>query len=219
MRKALVLTMLVVALGLALPAMAGDVVDMPTGNMVPPGSWEFNYIFWDLDTPPGPAPDHINIFEGFFGVTDWLELDAIVADVENDDTYVKFNAYGRVIPETPKHPGLIFGVTNFTGNDWPGNDNPSPFILSSFNLHVPAGPPDWSDPLVRAHLAYGWEFHEEKLFGGLQFLFQPWLGGAIFSYQGDPSYVIVVRPKKLYELRAGWKDEQPFYSLGLFGEW
>lgn len=217
MPKALGL-LLIAALGMAVPALAGDVVDMPTGNMVSPDHWEFNYIFWDLDLPPG-APQNMNIFEGFAGITDWLELDAIGADVEGDDFYTKFNAYVKVLPEKPDRPSLILGVTNFTGNDWPGNDDPSPFILGAYNIHVPEGPPSFNDPVVRLHAAYGTGAHADRFFGGFQFLFKPWLGAAIFNYQGNPSYVVVVKPGKKYELRAGWKDSDPFYSVGFFGTW
>lgn len=218
MAKALGL-LLIVALGLlVVPAFAGDIVDMPTGNMVAPGNWEFNYIFWDLDLPPG-APENVQIFEGFVGVTDFLELDAIGADVESDQFYVKYNAYFKVIPEKPDRPSLIAGVTNFTGNNWLGNDDPSPFVLSAYNIHVPEGPPSFNDPLVRVHVAYGTQEHGDRFFGGFQFLFKPWLGAAVFNYQNSPSYVVVVKPRKWYELRAGWKDGDPFYSLGLFGRW
>lgn len=217
MRSSLVV--LIVAVGLALPAFAGDIVDMPTGNMVPPKNFEVNYIYWDIDTPPGPAPNHIHIFEAFVGITDWLELDAIVADAQNDDTYVKFNVYGRVLEEKPGQPGVIVGATNITESDWIGNDNISPFILAAYNLMAPAGPPTWSDPLLRAHLAYGWEAHGDKLFGGLQALFTPEIGVGVFNYQDQPAYVGVYRPAKTWELRAGWKNGDPFYSVGGFFNW
>jgi len=218
LKKSVVLA-LVVAVGLAIPAFAGDIVDMPTGNMVAPKHVELNYIYWDLETPPGPAPDCVNIFEGFVGVTDWAELDVIVSDVENDDTYVKFNAYCRLLPEGPKKPSLIVGATNLFGSDWPDNSNISPFVLSAYNLLTPAGPPKWNDPLVRAHLAYGWEAHGERFFGGVQFLVTPQLGGAIFNYQAQPAYIAVYRPYKTWELRAGYKNGDPFYSLGAFLGW
>jgi len=219
MSKLMVALALIVAVGLAVPAFAGDIVDMPTGNMVAPKHAEINYIFWDLDTPPG-APDFINIYEGFVGVTDWLELDAIVADVDKDQTYCKFNAYASLIKEAgPRKPSLIVGATNLTSSAWPGNSNFSPFILSACNLLVPAGPPKLTDPLVRAHLAYGWEAHQERFFGGIQVLVSPQLGGAVFSYQNAPAYVLVYRPCKRWELRGGWKDAQPFGSLGAFLDW
>ncbi len=219
MVKTWVVLALIVVMGFAIPAFAGDIVDMPTGNMVAPNHAEINYIYWDLDTPPGPAPDCLNIFEGFVGVTDWAELDVIVADVENDDTYTKVNGYARLINEGPKQPSLIVGATNILGSEWPGNSNFSPFVLSAYNLLTPAGPPKWNDPLVRAHLAYGWEAHGEKFFGGIQFLVTPQLGGAVFNYQDQPSYVAVYRPVKQWELRAGYKEGTPFYSLGAFLDW
>ncbi|MBU0611599.1 MAG: hypothetical protein KKI08_27220 [Armatimonadetes bacterium] len=219
MLKTWVVLALIAVMVLAAPAIAGDIVDMPTGNMVAPNHAEINYIFWDLDTPPGPAPDYIHIFEGFVGVTDWAELDVIVADVENDDTYVKFNGYVRVLPEGPNKPSLIVGATNLFASDWPGNDEFSPFVLSSYNLMTPAGPPKLSDPLVRLHLAYGWEANGDQFFGGVQFLVTPKLGGAVFNYQDQPAYVAVYRPTKTWELRAGFKEGDPFYSAGAFLDW
>jgi len=219
MQKAKSVIGLFLALGLMGLAWAGDIVDMPTGNLVAPHNFEVNYIYWDVDFGPKPAPQYIHIFEGFVGVTDWLELDAIVADVHNDDTYVKLNAYVRVLPESPSQPSLIVGATNLTASDWPGNDNISPFVLTAYNLNTPKAAPSLQDPLVRLQLGYGWEAHEEKFFGGLQFMCTPQFGGAIFNYQGAPAYIAVYRPVKEWELRIGFKDSDPFYSLGYFGKW
>jgi hypothetical protein len=220
MSKLIAVVALIVAVGLAVPAFAGDVVDMPTGNMVAKDNLELNYIYWDLEAPVPAAPDYIHIGEAFLGITDWLELDAIVADVEGVDTFIKFNAYARIINEGgPLKPSVILGATNFTGSNWPGNDDASPFILSACNLLVPSGPPKFTDPLVRAHLAWGTEAHGDRVFGGLQFLVTPQLGGAVFVYQNDMSYVGVYRPFKQWEFRAGFKDTDPFYSVGGFFGW
>jgi len=236
MPKILGLAVLVLALGLALPALAGDIVDMPTGNMVAPDHAEFNYIYWDVDFSPrngdpnpervstqaiGGPPEFIHIFEAFVGVTDWLELDAIVANVDHDKTYVRANAYLRVIPEKPNTPSLIFGVTNVTGSPVPGglNDNPSPFVISAYNIHVPAGPPSLNDPLLRIHFAWGGGYHMNKPFGGLQMMVTPQLGFGLFSYQGQGAYMVAYRPIRQLELRAGYKNSDPFYSAGYFLDW
>lgn len=214
MKRALVLVALVVAVGAAVPAFAGDVVAMPTGNMQAPQAFEFNYIFWDLDNP-APYPQQANIFEAFYGLNRWLEVDALVVDVENDDTYVEGNVYAKLVEENAKHPSLIVGATNITGSKWLGDDRVSPFYLAAYNLNVPQGPPTLNDPLVRAHFAWGDNYHGDRFFGGLQLLFTPKIGGAIFNYIGQPSYVGIYRPKKWLELRAGFKSGTPFYSFGL----
>jgi hypothetical protein len=227
MRKLLCLVALVTAVGLAVPAFAGDIVAMPTGNMMPKGMFEFNYIYWDLEAPDayippypypeqmgGAPPDYAHIFEFFYGVTDRLEADVLVVDVDNDDTYVEGNLYYSLIKEQPGKPSLIVGATNITGSKWLGDNRISPFVLTAFNIACPEGKPSFNDPLVRAHVAWGANFHEDKLFGGLQFLFTPSLGAAAFNYQGDPSYLAAYRVSQALELRAGWKAGTPFYSFG-----
>jgi hypothetical protein len=221
MPKTLGLVVLVVALGLALPALAGDIVDMPTGNMVAPRHFEFNYIYWDVDFGPAPAPQFVSIYEAFVGVTDWLELDAIVSDVDNDKTYVWANAYMRLVPEKPNTPSLIVGLTNVSGADVPGglSDDPSPFILAAYNIHTPAGAPSLNDPLLRLHVALGGGYHMARPFGGLQMMVTPHLGFGIFSYQGQGAYMAALRPIPQLELRAGFKNNDPFYSAGWFMNW
>ena len=221
MLRLTVVLALVVAVGLAVPVFAGDIVDMPTGNMVAPNHAEFNYIFWDVDFGPSPAPQNIHIFEGFVGVTDWLELDGIVASVDNDKTYARANAYVRLLAERPDRPSLIVGATNLTGADVPGgaSDEPSPFFVSSYNIHVPAGPPSLKDPLIRMHFAWGTQYHGKTPFGGVQMLITPKLGLAAFNYQGEGAYMAAYQINKMACVRAGWKANDPFYSFGLNFNW
>ena len=221
MPKCLALAVLVLALGLALPAFAGDIVDMPTGNMVAPRHVELNYIYWDVEFGPSPAPQVIHIGEVFVGVTDWLEVDGIVADVDNDKTYARANVYARMLPETPKSPSLIVGCTNVTGADVPGGakNDPSPFVLTAYNIHTPEGRPSLLDPLVRVHFAVGTQYHGKSPFGGVQMLIGPNIGLAAFSYQGQGAYMAAYRVNKMAEVRAGFKNNDPFYSLGLFFDW
>ena len=228
MKNSLLLLALILAVGLAVPVMAGDIVAMPTGNMMPARTAELNYIYWKADTTAPAMPDgydgtksvylggasHANIYEAFVGVTDWLEVDVLRFDVPGSDALTEGNVYIRLLKETAEHPSLIVGTTNFTGSDWIGGDDVSPFILGAYNINVPQGPPTLNDPLVRAHLAWGDKFHG-GFFGGLQFLFAPRIGAAVFNYQGAPSYVGVYRAAKWLELRAGWKTGSPFYSAGV----
>ncbi|MHB8993733.1 MAG: hypothetical protein ACYC63_00615 [Armatimonadota bacterium] len=214
MKKLVLLVALIAAVGLAVPAFAGDIVAMPTGNMMGARTVELNYINWRNFSPAG---DDANIFEAFVGVTDYLELDVLHFDpTGGGDSVTEANAYLRLIKESPKHPSLIIGATNILGSDWVmGSDEVSPFILGAYNISCPAGRPSFNDPLVRMHLAWGDKFHGDRWFGGFQFLFTPRFGAAAFNYQGEPSYVGVYTVSKALELRAGWKSGTPFYSAGL----
>lgn len=214
MKKFVVLVALIAAVGLAIPAFAGDIIAMPTGNMMPARTVELNYINWQNITPMNADA---NIFEGFVGVTDWLELDVLHFDLTGGGSGVtEANAYLRLIKESADHPSLIVGATNITGSDWiMGNDEVSPFVVGAYNISCPAGRPTFNDPLVRMHLGWGDKFHGDQWFGGVQMLFTPRLGAAAFNYQGQPSYLGVYTVSKWLELRAGWKSGTPFYSAGL----
>ena len=209
-------------LALSVPALAGDVVAMPTGNLVPPGHGQFGWIYWDLDAPVAAAPNHANIFEGFAGVCKGVELDVLHVRLEGIDNYTEANLYVCPIPETPDRPGLIVGATNITASKWlPDSDRPtgdnrvSPFILAAYNVRVPKhGPPALDDPLIRLHAAYGWNFHDNYVFGGVQMLVHPRLGLAVFNYQHLPSYVVVYSVDQHLELRGGTKNGTAFYSAG-----
>lgn len=227
MKRFIVVVALIAAVGLAVPVFAGDIVAMPTGNMQAAGTAELNYIYWDAVTPGYTPPyltskelflggaSHANIYEAFVGVTDWLEIDGIHFDIPGGESYTEANVYLRLLKETAEHPSIILGATNITGADWvDGNDDVSPFVLGAYNIHVPEGCPSFNDPLVRLHMAWGDKFHD-GLFGGVQMLFTPRFGAAVFNYQGDPSYVGVYTVNKMLELRAGWKTGSPFYSAGL----
>jgi hypothetical protein len=221
MPKSFALVVLVLAVGLALPVFAGDAVDVPTGNMVAPRHVEINYIYWDVDFGPSPAPQQIHIGEVFVGITDWLEVDGIVAEVDNDKTYARANVYARLQSETPDRPSIILGCVNVTGADVPGgySSQPSPFLLGAYNLHLPEGPPSFSDPLVRAHFGWGVHYNTGWPFGGIQMMLTPKLGVAAFAYQGRGNYMVAYQANKLLSLRVGIKNSDPFYSAGLFFDW
>lgn len=226
MKRAVLALGLIVAVGLAVPVFAGDIVAMPTANMQPAHTAELNYIYWQADTVPPMTspygkslflggPNHANIEEVFVGVTDWLEVDGLHFDIPGGDNFTEANVYVRLIPETAKHPSLVVGATNITGSNWVGgSDDVSPFIVGAYNINVPAGCPTFNDPLVRLQMAWGDKFHD-GFFGGVQAMFTPRFGAAVFNYQGAPSYLGVYTVNKMLELRAGWKSGSPFYSAGL----
>jgi hypothetical protein len=219
MRKLLCLLVLG-ALVLALPVWAGDILATPTGNMVRANHYEFNYIYWQLNLPPG-APQAAHIFENFVGITDRFELDENIVHLQSVGDFYSTNAYYAAIPETPAHPSLILGANNLFGEDQASGDSRvSPFILSSYNILVPkGGPPSLTNPVVRLHLAYGWNDCGDYPFGGVQILIHPQFGLAAFNYQHLPAYMAAYQPTDKLALRAGWKNGTPFYSAGLFLSW
>lgn len=215
-------------------AWAGDIVAMPTGNMVPQGRYEVHYIYWDMDSlgpPGGLVREHLNVVEFFAGVTDRLEVDVLSLWPQGLSSVQEINLYYALCPETPLRPSLIVGVTNLTGEDWlpseqrpapqyaNGDDRPSPFVLGSFNIRVPQqGPPSWRDPLIRLHAAYGINFHQDEFFGGMQILVHPGLGAGIFNYQGQPVYLIACMPTPDIEIHFGWGQGDPLLHIGYHGD-
>ncbi len=211
-------------------AWAGDIVAMPTGNMVPKGQYEVHYIYWDTDsipTPGGQVLEHVNVLEFFAGVTDDLEIDILSIWPQGVDDIQEVNVYYRLLEETPLKPSLIVGATNVTGENWlPSKGRPgplgdsrvSPFVLGSYNIMVPkGGPPSLRSPLVRLHLGYGINFHEDDPFGGVQILVHPGLGAGIFNYQSEPVYLIACMPTPEIEVHFGWAQGEPLWHLGYHG--
>ena len=93
----------------------------------------------------------------------------------------------------------------------------SPFVLSAYNLNVPDGPPSLTDPLIRLHLGYGEEIHDDDVFGGVQFLVHPMLGGAVLNYQGQPGYMLTLIPmpgELPLEITAGTLQGDEFIRVG-----
>ncbi|NSW58244.1 MAG: hypothetical protein HPY44_19735 [Armatimonadetes bacterium] len=215
----------------AVPVLAGDIVSMPTGNVVAKGQWEANAIYWNR-----PMNTDTVIGELFYGVTDWLEVDLWYADVDSADSYFQANAYVTLVKETADHPSLIVGATNITGEDWiggqqfmadlglprsmgnPDYDDPSLFVLGAFNLAAPAVP-TWKAPLVRLHLGWGEKQHDSELFGGFQFKFTPKIGAAILNYRSMPAYMATYCVNDKIELTAGQFDGDTFFRGGIAWDW
>ena len=246
--------MVVIALALAAPLFAGDIVSMPTGNTVQPGKVELNAIWWNLPPTSGPA-DNVMVGELFVGIIDRVELDLLYADVKDDvvfgpgidviDNYFEANLYVTLLKEDATHPSLIVGATNVFGSDWigggvygaveeegvgsahagrvllggnPDYDEPSLFLLTSYNLAAPAQI-TWNTPLIRAHLGYGNKYHDSEFFGGVQFKINPAFGGAILNYKSNPAYMATFAPAPWLELTAGTIGGDTFYRAGGFLGW
>jgi hypothetical protein len=204
----------IVAVALATPVFAGDIVAMPTGNMVAPGDLELNAIYWNM--APGGATNDLEVGEAFVGIFNRVELDVLHARQRDADNYTEVNGYLRLIDETASHPSLIVGATNILEADWlQGSDKASFFAVSSFNLAAPEQITPQT-PLVRMHVGYGNEFHGDKLFGGLQVKVTPTFGGAVLNYQGSMRYMATWAPCKRIEATAGVIDGDAFYRLGIF---
>lgn len=216
----------VLALALAAPLFAGDIVGMPTGNTVKPGEIELNAIWWNQRADPGEG-ERIIIGELFFGVHERLELNVLHADVKDIDSYTEVNAYATVLKERVDRPSLIVGVTNVFGADWlPGaaarpdtHDDPSFFAVTSYNLALPPGPPTPQEPLIRMHAGWGDGWHDSRFFGGLQFLVDPKFGGAVLNYKDMPAYMLTWRAMDRVELTGGFFGGDAFYRVGAFLNW
>lgn len=221
-RLLLVLTLLAISAHLAL---AGDIVAMPTGNMMPAKTLSLGYIYWNteaISTPAGKVRDFMNVGEVFVGVTDRLELDYLVIQpqgwgkVANDSVLHELNLYYQAINERPgKHPSLVVGATNLTANNWlpskgrpnpaVGDDRISPFALAAYTIRTPvAGPPTWVDPVMRLHLGWGSGWHDNIWFGAAQVMWTPEIGMAILNYQGQPAYLGAWMPLPGLEIHGGW---------------
>jgi hypothetical protein len=233
-RLLLVLTLVAISAHLAL---AGDIVAMPTGNMMSANTISLGYIYWKTGaapTPPsiGTVRDYINVGELFWGVTDRLEIDGLMIQpqgwgkVAPHNDLTELNLYYAAIKESPKHPSLIVGATNLTSGDWlPSNGRPlppnrdgdnriSPFVLSAYNVLTPkAGPPSWTSPLVRLHLGWGANWHDNAFFGGAQVMLNPKYGVAVLNYQEQPAYLAAYMPVPGWEVDAGWDKGWPLVHV------
>jgi hypothetical protein len=223
MRRTQIVALLVVlALAVAMvPAFAADIVGMPVGNLPKAGNVEFNYIYW---REPVPGLSHIGVAEVYYGITDQLEINTLTFAAQGRGTETELNVSYAVLPETAQKPSLIVGATNLAekgARALPGQAAPnakvSPFALSAYNVMVPqGGPPSLTNPLIRLHLGYGSEMHADKVFGGVQFLVAPHLGGAILNYQGQPAYMLTLMPKPgvPLEITGGTLQGEKFLRVG-----
>lgn len=202
-----------VALMLAAPVLAGDIIGIPTGNTVAPGDLELNAIY--LNSGPRGGDGDLEIGEAFVGIMDRVELDAIHVRERGGDNYTEVNGYLTVVKETATHPSLIVGATNLFESDWlRGSDEISWFAVSSFNLATPEVITP-ATPFVRLHLGYGENFHLDRAFAGIQFKTAPNFGGAVFTYAKNMHYMLTWAPCKRAELSAGVIDGDAFYRLGI----
>ncbi|MHB9134618.1 MAG: hypothetical protein ACYDBB_26390 [Armatimonadota bacterium] len=179
---------------LAACAWAADIVTMPTANQLKQGEIDVAYYYLALDLPDG-APQSVHYQTLYVGLTDWLEVDAHRADVDKDKTSVVLVGSIKLLSESPTKPDLVIGVRNFTGTATTNNPmgleaskDASYYITAAKTFFLQPAKP--GPPLVRVHLGLGTEDNtllgesrHKGLFGGLQALFVPTVGG-IVQYDG-----------------------------------
>jgi hypothetical protein len=186
-------------------AFADDIVTMPTANQLKAGEVDVALYYISLDFPSG-APQYVQYQTLYVGLTDRFELDFHRAAVDNDETSVVLVGSAKLLSETPTTPDLVFGIRNIGGAATTKNPavrekskDRSLFLSAAKTFFFnPAAP---GPPLVRAHLSLGtadWTlFGEERhkgLFGGLQFLFTPWLGAVVQDDGRDLITGITIMP-------------------------
>jgi hypothetical protein len=223
-RYGLTLTLVgVLALGVA---HAKDIVSMPEGITMEPQEAEIAYIYWDLNEVKLPngktALDYAHVFEAFVGLDKHFELDLIHVSPQGSfktpggDPFAdvtELNLYVKVRDETPTCPGLTVGATNLLTSPWlPSTErNPdtgymrgdrriSPFVVTYKTVRPPkGGPPSWNNPAIRLQLGYGWNYHEDRPYGILQFAFTPSVVAAVQYYNGQGE-------RREWGWLVGWND-------------
>lgn len=163
----------------------------------------------------------------FTGVTDRLNLDVVNLNIRDAADHTIVNAHYRVLDETPRSPSLTVGVGNLTASDWLGgtqyggdsdNDNPYGFgVLSYTALRSPR--PSLQQPIVRVHVGWGTGFHNEDLFGQVQFKVHPRVGGFVQSYRNLYATGLTWQAGDDLAVSAGLMDDEPWYRLGTWIDW
>lgn len=213
------------------PVWAMDSLNMPTGNFQPAGRSELNFI---LVTQPRRANmqgntkiDDMYYTKLFTGITDRLNLDIVNLNIKDAAEHTIVNAYFRVLDETPERPAVTVGVSNLTGSDWLGgtqyggdseNDNPYVFAVLSYTA-LKSRRPSLTEPVVRLHVGWGDGFHDEKLFGQVQFRVHPRVGGFVQSYRELYAVGLTWFASDGIAVSSGLMDDEAWYRLGTWIEW
>lgn len=202
MRFVIILIALVLMAGCAF---ADDIVTMPTANQLKAGQVDAAAYYLGLDLPAG-APQFVQYQTVYVGLTDKFELDAHHANVDKDkESTVLVGSY-KLLSETATMPDLVFGCRNLTGvattnGPMHNKSEDRSYFLSGAKTFFqnPAAP---GPPLMRVHLSLGTpdytllgDKRHDGIFGGLQLLFKPELGGVV-EFDGE-SWItgITIMPK------------------------
>ena len=191
-------------------ALATDLVTMPLGNRAPVLGGEADAIYVDAD---GTS---VVFLEGYYQVTPAIEVGVIHVEPEAGDSQTEISAAYTVLPESMVNPAVIVGAYNLTGSDWGASDEIAPYVMAAKTLRLPKlGPPSTADPLIRAHLGYGTEYHGDTLFGAVQALLAPNIGAIVLSYQEEFGAAATYIVKPGIEVSAGVFAENPFLRVGV----
>lgn len=187
-------------------ACADDIVTMPTANQLKAGEVDVAAYYIKLDLPSG-APQYVNYQTVYMGITDRLELDAHISQVDNDRNSTVLVGSLKVLSETQALPDVVVGCRNLLGQattNHPAFKDKSrdrSYFVSAAKTFF-ADPTKPGPPLMRAHLSLGtpdWSLMTEErhdgLFGGLQFLFRPEIGGVIQHDGQDLITGLTIMPK------------------------
>ncbi|HUT74751.1 MAG TPA: hypothetical protein VM221_07950 [Armatimonadota bacterium] len=205
----------------AVPALAGDIVTMPTANQVGAGQVDLAQYYIKYDYPPG-LPGHVYFTTMYVGVTDRVEIDVWYADPDTMPNETILNATALLLSERKgDYADVVVGVRDL-GQDLRHLFGPDfergVFVAAAKTLNPPAGPPTAANcPIWRLHLGAGQELglatdlnhpNRDSVFGGVQALLTPAVG-AIALWDGTDDIVgLTYTPDP-----AG-----PTYKGGVFGD-
>jgi hypothetical protein len=226
----LAVALLVAAVALvawSIPALAGDIVTMPTANQMGPGEVDVAQYYISFDYPPGPSPGHAYFTTMYVGVTDRIEVDVWYIDADKGIPNVTvLNATGLLLSERKGDPAdVVVGVRDI-GDDLERMFHPDAgfdrglFVAAAKTLNPPAGPPSSANtPIWRLHLGVGDELglgtdpdlddaNQSGVFGGVQALITPQIG-AIALWDGTDHIIGVTYTPD---------PKGPTYKGGVFGD-
>jgi hypothetical protein len=222
----LAVALLVAAVALiawSVPALAGDIVTMPTANQMGPGEVDVAQYYISFDYPPG-LPGHAYFTTMYVGVTDRIEVDVWYIDANKGFRNITvLNATGLLLSERKGDcADVVIGVRD-AGNDLDkmfvgaGFDR-GLFVAAAKTLNPPAGPPSSANtPIWRLHLGVGDELglatdlhrmNKGGVFGGVQALVTPEIG-AIALWDGTDDIIGVTYTPD---------PKGPTYKGGVFGD-
>jgi hypothetical protein len=217
----------------ALAALAADIVTMPTANQLKQGQVELADYYLDLSYPGVPtAPRFVHYQTAYVGLTNYLELDVHHAIVDRDANSTVLVASAKLLSESPTQPDVVVGVRNFTNAATTNNlavrsdSKKASYYISTAKTFFKYADRKPGPPLVRLHASYGtsdWTLLGQErhngLFGGMQFLALPWLGGAV-EYDGrDTITALTYMPVHTPGLTIKAGTYGPHQWLGVAYQW
>jgi hypothetical protein len=219
------------ALFAAAPLYAMDSLNMPTGNAMAPESSEANFIYINMSQKRSPAGevkvDDLRYYKIFSGITDRLQFDVDHLDIKHAGDYTEANVYYTVLKERADRPKIAIGATNITSEDWiggsdfggnPDYDDISPFVVAAKTV-LKSPKPSLENPIVRLHMGYGDNFHDEEIFGQVQMKLHPRFGVMAQTYKSMPTYGATFQAAEDFQVSAGTMDGNVFYRAGYRTDW